>query len=134
MPSVLSHKRFHAFGALSADGFYCAFYDRAGSDNFIDFLGKIHKKFGRVLILADNASYHKSAKVRKAVKRFNGDVVIRYFPRYTPELNPAEGQWRNMRRQTANRLYESAGDMKKSIRKMLRTGEIITARMSDYLV
>ena len=131
---MLSRQRFYSFGALHQDGFYCAFYEKANSDNFCNFLKKIHKKFGKVLVFADNAGYHRSSDVRTEIKKLKGDVVLKYFPAYTPELNPAEGQWRNTRIHTANRLYESAEDMKKSIRTMMRTGEIAVAKMSHYLM
>ena len=88
----LSRRRFYSFGALSVDGFCCAFYDRADSDSFCGFLELLHKRFGRVLLFADNASYHGSAAVREKLKELGGSIVLRYFPPYTPELNPTEGQ------------------------------------------
>ena len=136
---MLSRQRFCSFGApLHQDGLYCAFYEKANnSDNFCNFLlKKIHRKSGKeALVFADNnAGYHRSSDVRTEIKKFKGDVVLKYFPAYTPEPSPAEGQWRNTRIHTANRLYESADDMKKSIRTMMRTGEIAVAKMSHYLM
>ena len=60
--------------------------------------------------------------------------MLKYFTAHMPEPSPAEGQWHNTRIRTASRLlYESAGDMEKSIRTMMRTGEIAVANMSKYL-
>ena len=50
----LSRKRFYSFGALADGEFYCMFYDRANSDIFKDFLERLHKKFGKILLFTDN--------------------------------------------------------------------------------
>ena len=42
-------------------------------------------------MFVDDPVHHKSAMIREA---FEGDVVLEYFPPYTPELNPVEVQWR----------------------------------------
>ena len=90
----LSHKRFYSFGALSngKKKFLCRFYDRANTDSFVDFVGYLHKRYEKVLLFVDNASYHRSSKVQEEVKKLGGKVVMRYFLPYTPELNPTEGQ------------------------------------------
>ena len=106
--------------ALHCDGFCCSFYENADGDSLVDFLKRLNGKFGRILVFADNAGYHKSSHVRKEVRKLGGNVVLRYFPEYTSELNPAEGQWRNTRLHTADRLYESADEMKQQGRCCVR--------------
>ena len=133
-PSTLSRQRFYSFGALYQNGFDCVFYEKANGESFVDFVTRLKDRHGKVLVFTDNAGYHKSKHVVGEAARFNGDVVLRYFPPYTPELNPAEGQWRNMRIHAANRLYGSAEEMKHAISAMLCKGEIAVAKMSGYLV
>ena len=132
-PVSLSRQRFHSFGVLSADTLYCRFYDKTGGDNFYDFLKALHQKFGKVLIFLDNASYHKSVWLKQKLKNFKRDVVLKYLPPYTPELNPVEGQWRLLKKATANTLYEDTDEMQDSIVDMIKNGEIPVAKMSDYL-
>ena len=133
-PVSLSRKRFYSFGALGQDGvFYCAFYKKANGISFIRFVRRLHKKFGKIVLFVDNASYHKSKYVKKEIKKFNGEVVIKYFLPCTPELDAMEGQWRILKKATANTLYETTSGMKKSIRRMIRRGEIKVAKMSRYL-
>ena len=129
----LSRKRFYSFGALTGSRFYCMFYDRANSTSFGDLLDRLHRKCGKILLFADNASYHKSRAVQKKLREFGGDVVIRHLPPYTPELNPTEGQWRITKKATANTLYGTVDEMKESMRRMMRSGEIKVAKMSGYL-
>ena len=91
-PVSLSRKRFYAMGALHRDGFDCRSYDRADRHSFRDMLGHLHRNHGKIIILLDNAGYHKAQDVKDFIRSFNGDIIPVYLPPYTPELNPAEGQ------------------------------------------
>ena len=129
----LSRKRFHMFGALSEEEFFGCFYDKANGKSFCDFLDQLHKRYGKVLVFLDNAAVHKSSMTKRKLKELGGDVVLRFLPPYTPELNPAEGQWRIFRKATANVVYESTDDMQNSMVKMLKNDEVQVAKMSRYL-
>ena len=49
---------------------------------------------GQVLIL-DNASFHKSVTTRKLVESYGCEIV--FLPPYSPDLNPIEKYWANMK-------------------------------------
>jgi transposase len=49
---------------------------------------------GQVLIL-DNGSFHKSATTRKLVESYGCEIV--FLPAYSPDLNPIEKYWANMK-------------------------------------
>ena len=132
-PVSLSRKRFCPFGALHRDGFDCRFCDRAGRYSFMDMLGHLYRRHGKIIVLPDNAGCHKARDVTGFIESFGGGIIPVYLPPYTPELNPAEGQWRLIRKATANVLYESAKAMKDSVWNMLGGGETRTAKMSAYL-
>ncbi len=132
-PVSLSRKRFYSFGALYDGGFDCRFYAKANSYSFVDMLGHLHLKHGKIIVFLDNASYHKSKMVNDFVDSYDGDIVLVYLPVYTPELNTTEGQWRLLRRATANVMYESTKVMKESIWTMLDRREVKITRMSGYL-
>ena len=132
-PISLSRKRFYSFGALYKDGFDCIFYEHADQYNFVHFLGEMYKKHGKFVMFLDNASYHTSKLVQKEIAKFDGDVVLVYFPPYTPELNPVEMQWNVLKKSTANTLYAGIDEMQESIRTMLRNGEAKIIQLSQYL-
>jgi len=133
-PVSLSRKRFYSYGALKSGVFHCRFYDKNNTDPFAGFLAGLRSRFGRVLLFVDNASYHKSARIKERLAEWDGDVLIRYLPPYTPELNPAGVQWRMIKKAAANTLYAGTDAMKKSVRRMLRTKEVGVAEMSHYLL
>jgi len=133
VPTTLSGERFYTFGVLGHGLEFHTFYEKANGDNFLEFIGKVHRTFGRCVIFLDNASYHKSKAVRDAVGKFCGDVILEYFLPYTPDLNPVETQWREQKRHTAGRQYQGVKDMQRSIDTMYETGEIKTVKTYDYL-
>ena len=49
---------------------------------------------GQVLIL-DNASFHKSVTTRKLVDSYGFEII--FLPPYSPDLNPIEKYWANMK-------------------------------------
>lgn len=49
---------------------------------------------GHVLIL-DNASFHKSIEIRNLVESYGCQIL--YLPPYSPDLNPIETYWANMK-------------------------------------
>jgi len=132
-PATLSRKRFHSLGALLGDGFECRLCDRANGDRFIDLLGHLRHRYGRLIGILDNAGYHKSKKAARFIGSCNGDIIPVYLPPYTPEPSPIETQWKMVRKATANRLYGTARAMKDSIWAMMGSGELGVARMSGYL-
>ena len=52
-------------------------------------------KPGQVVIM-DNASFHKSEKIKEAIESVGCKLI--YLPPYSPDLNPIEKFWANMKR------------------------------------
>lgn len=44
----------------------------------------------------DNASFHKSTKVKDLIESVGGKLI--YLPPYSPDLNPIERVWANVKR------------------------------------
>lgn len=72
-----------------------------------------YKSNKKLLIILDNASWHK-----KAVRLMREDILFRdidflFLPPYSPELNPIERVWRITRKEkTHNRFFESINILK----------------------
>jgi len=52
-------------------------------------------KVGQVVIL-DNASFHKSPKIKELIE--GAGCTLKYLPPYSPNLNPIETFWANMKK------------------------------------
>lgn len=58
---------------------------------------------GQVVIM-DNAAFHKSAKIRQLIKDAGCKLI--FLPPYSPDLNPIEKFWANMKRWVKNHLTD----------------------------
>ena len=85
------------------------------------------------MLFADNVSYHKSGIVKEFVKESKRKIIIRYFPAYTPELNPIEMQWREEKKCTANTFFADGSDMKNHMQKRLDSGDVKVVKIFKYL-
>lgn len=81
------------------------------STQFIYFLEQLLVKeypTGRVVLVMDNASYHKSASALAALSLFEHRVMVIWLPPYCSDLNPIERFWRHLKDQAcANKLQDT---------------------------
>ncbi|MFO0877906.1 MAG: transposase [Gemmataceae bacterium] len=77
-------------------------------------------RHGRVVLVIDNAPWPAGERVRQALAD-NPHLELYRLPSYSPCLNVLERLWRlRRRRATHNRLFDTLGDLKQSIRNSLR--------------
>ena len=66
-------------------------------------------------MVLDNVSYHKSKAIQKYVKSAGDDIAFEFLPPYTPQLNPIETAWRDLKRRLAGRYFKSTDELKHAI-------------------
>ena len=105
-----SHQNVRFFGATSGEKNHCCTADWINEDSFIRFANYLLRLYGKVVLIADQATHHfKSGKVKKFVKDCNGNLVLWPLPKKLPELNPQEQGWKSAR---INVTYKLFGDKK----------------------
>ncbi len=70
------------------------------SSDFIAFLEELmlrHYPTQNVILILDNASFHKSVASQAALALFEERLHTFFLPPYTPELNPIERYWRHLK-------------------------------------
>lgn len=79
------------------------------SQTFIEFLEYIMTDCypsGGVVMVLDNAPYHRSAQVQAALSLYEHRLLPFWLPPYCPTLNPIERFWRHLKdTATANTLF-----------------------------
>ena len=66
-------------------------------------------------MVLDNASCHKSKAVMEYVESAGDDVELGFLPPYTPQLNPIETAWRDLKRRLAGRYFRSTDELKRAV-------------------
>lgn len=135
-PSIKTNytrKRFHMFGALGTRSFYMQFSKKINKDTFLEFLKKLLKKRGKILVLMDNARWHKAKTVQKFAKENRHRIKFVYFLKYTPELNPIELRWKEIKKELGAMLFFNTKDMKSVVKRTAKNKEFFTNKMFDYL-
>jgi len=107
------------------------------SATFIDFLEELLvKQFptGRVVLVMDNASYHKSAASIAALSLFEHRVMPVWLPPYCSDLNPIERFWRHLKDLAcANKLQDKIENVVNSAEKILKEQNSSTSTLRFVL-
>ena len=84
-------------------------------------VGRVYprEKHPRVVLLIDNAPWHRGKPVDEAMGE-NPHLEFKRLPSYSPQLNPIERFWKKLRRRaTHNRRFDTLADLKTSLRASL---------------
>ena len=97
-----TRQKVHIFGGYDwgRDTIAWTSADRKNSSHFIEFLEHLlidEYPTGRVVLVMDNASYHKSAPALAALSLFEHRVLVIWLPAYCSDLNPIERFWRHLK-------------------------------------
>ena len=131
-----SNKKLEIFGALiEGKKFYYEWYDSLNTLTYLAFLTGLMEqlpKKKKFVFLFDNASYHKTSNIRNFLAKFD-NVVVEFFPPYSPELNATETCWKIIRQNVTNSTYFQTVDGMQTAIETFLDGHIFTLNLSDYL-
>lgn len=92
-------------------------YEKVNGESIQDFLKQLRQQntgMGKIHLIADGASYHKSQEVNDLAKSL--DIQIHILPPYSPNLNPIERLWKFMNEKVRNnQCFHSAKDFRRKI-------------------
>jgi hypothetical protein len=115
-----TRQKVHIFGGYDwlQDTITWTSAERKNSTHFIEFLEHLlvnKHPSGRVILVMDNASYHKSAPALAALSLFEHRVLVVWLPVYCSDLNPIERFWRHLKDLAcANKLQDNISEVLKS--------------------
>jgi transposase len=125
------------FGAISLDSLPDFIFCRAkkfNSRSFEKFLYQIVDHFGKVCLILDNVSYHKSKKIKRVIRRLRGRLWIYPLPPYSPELNATEMVWRETRKDaTHNRYFKTGKCLTRAVQTQFRIYQNESWRLSGVI-
>lgn len=110
-PAPGSPRYHHVFGALNwrTQNVNWITAHRKNTDSFIAFLEHLLTvcyPTQRLVLVLDNASYHKSYAALATLSLFQDRLQVIWLPKYCPYLNPIERFWLQLKnRASANQLH-----------------------------
>jgi len=88
----------------------------------------------KVILFVDNDKAHKAKRVHELLERHEHQIQIEWLPPYSPELNPQEDVWQDMRRRvTHNHYFEQLGALLEAVRAFHQELESNPARVLRLL-
>ena len=118
-----NRRRTVAYGAIATDGRrFFRTYDKFDGPTFLRYLKELRSHFGKVLVIMDGASAHKTRDVKKFVADNRDTLMVRYLPVATPRLSGIEEFWHQAKRDVlVSEYYATFEEMRKTLSEYLRT-------------
>lgn len=101
-----AYKVFGLVDFLRGTFFYKGHTGKFTSETYQAFLEEIMAKTtGPLIIIQDGARYHTSQAMKEFFARHSDRLAIYQLPRYSPEFNPIEYLWRNLKKLATHLRY-----------------------------
>lgn len=113
LPAAGTNRRVTDFGSVEAFGrgrveVVCATQDSAGFRAYLEALDARHAATGRAIeLVLDNGPCHTSRASTQALAERAAWLHVTWLPKYCPQLNPKEREWRRLKRDTRSHLAKS---------------------------
>lgn len=108
-------------------------YDEFNGKTFLDFLKKMHGKYGKLYLFLDKASQHTTKAVKEYIRK---TLRVRWIPTACPEFNMIEECWREGEKDLATlpKFPRTKKQLKKILTKYYRTKRFSNLRMDKFLL
>jgi transposase len=121
----------------------CFFIKKGDADTFYEQLNQLHKfvkkewiergnqekdfldKGLKIIIVLDNASYHKRLDIREKIAQELPNIVLEVLPAYSPDLNIIELVWYSCKEYIAHRLFNSVEELRSLLERLLNQNELV---------
>ena len=128
-----SKKSIKIIGALGQGTLDIQFHQKTDAESVIALLEYLRYRYGKVFVILDNAGAHTGKQMNDYIKNTKGDVVLWFLPPRTPQHNPIEIQWSEIRRAVADIFFGGLDELQKRIRQLLHSGEVPIVKLFGYM-
>ena len=95
-------------------------FDANSFQAFLGLLLRHRTRSKRMVVVLDNAPYHRSASLQPYLVKHRTHLHLDYLPPYSPELNPIERVWKLLRRlRTHNQYFDKLESLVKAVNEQL---------------
>ena len=113
---------------------YSVTEDAVNSQRYIEFLGDlIHGRPRPLILIVDQAPFHGSQKVREWVRAHRSRLRIFFLPKCSPELNPDEQVWNEIKNNKIGKQpIKNKRDLKQRLYSALRSLQRQSERIRSF--
>jgi transposase len=130
------HESIGMASAISMRGamFWMTFDGAMNSALFTEFLDLlIHDIDGKIFLIVDNVKYHTSRETSEWVKERKDRIELFFLPSYSPDLNPDEWVWKNVKNDhIAREVPQRPGHLFEIARRALRRLHAAPAKIRAF--
>jgi transposase len=121
---------FSAVSPLTGDSFHLMGFEENTSSAVSIFFDELEKNFPEkhIVMIYDNAPSHRPRIIRERER-----ITCIFLPPYSPELNPAERFFEEIRKATANRIFETLDLQEETIAEAVKALSDDMERMKQLL-
>ena len=88
------HHKFSMFCSMTDKGrMFFHHCKTANTDSFLEHIKIVYAKVGKMVLIMDKASYHRSEDIQKFLREHRKDIIVIWYPTGHPYLNPVEEVW-----------------------------------------
>ncbi|MBT8420114.1 MAG: IS630 family transposase, partial [Gammaproteobacteria bacterium] len=92
------------------------------ADVFCHFITRLAKSVDRkVFLIVDGHPIHHAKKVSALIEKLNGKVTLFFLPPYSPQLNPDELVWGNVKQRIGKEFVKTKDELKSAALSALRS-------------
>jgi transposase len=118
IPSQQKYKYFYLYQAtdIKSGEDFSMFFNCLDTKSINVYLKNLSERFKKedILLIMDNASFHKSKQLE-----IPKNIKIEYIPPYSPELNPQERRFEDIKKFLKNKLFKTLEDLENKVEEIL---------------
>lgn len=107
------HQKLCIFGAMFKDKVVTKISKKINGIKFLAFIKRLRKHHKKLCIIVDNARWHLTKNILDFVKAFRIKLVR--LLAYSPELNPIEQYWQNIKKWLGTKVWTSIEELRKQV-------------------
>jgi len=99
---------------------------------YLEWLITERKEKNKIVLVLDRASPHRAKIIREYVNENNDKIELFYLPAYSPDLNPIEMVWKDLRRcKTHNRYFSSWEELDTEVTSYLKEQSVPNDKLAS---
>lgn len=117
------------FGALGFKSVITKISPKVNGKKFLAFVKKLHKQNLKLCLITDNAKWHLTKDVMKYIHK--SKIKLIRLPPYSPELNPIEQYWKNVKQWLGTRSWSTLLQLRQQLQAAFRR-TFLTPKICNY--